>query len=226
MHATHAFEMARRLGEDLLDYGPDRSRLLIRVMRTLAQGRPVTGVHVDQMIAALGLEREESDRFLRQITERDAEDAIVGILGLSLTDHPHRFSVNGVSLTAWCAADTFYLPALLKQTARVASSSLVSRAKIRLTISPDGVEAVSPADAVVSIVVVNPTAEHMASVMVIWSTFCQQIHFFASRAEAEQWAASRENIVILPVHEALALARQAASKLLPYAEGAPSAHGG
>ena len=218
MQATHAFDMARRMGEELLDYGPDRSRLLLRVMRTLAQGRPVTGEHVDQMIAALGMARDEADRFLRQITERDAEDAIVGIMGLSLTDHPHRFSVNGVSLTAWCAADTFYLPALLKQTARVESPSPVSNAKIHLTISPDGVEAVSPADAVVSIVIVNPTAEHMASVMAIWTTFCQQIHFFVSREEAEQWAAGRENIVILPVHEVLALARQAASKLLPYAE--------
>src|SRR5437016_3083939 len=103
MNTTHAFDMARRMGEELLDYGPDRSRLLIRVMRTLAQGRPVTGEQVDQMITDLDLARDEVDRFLRQITERDVEDAIVGIMGLSLNEHPHRFTVNGVSLTAWCA---------------------------------------------------------------------------------------------------------------------------
>jgi hypothetical protein len=50
---------------------------------------------------------------LRQVTERDAHDQIVGALGLSLQDHPHRLSVNGVSLSAWCADDTLFLPAIL-----------------------------------------------------------------------------------------------------------------
>src|SRR5437867_9296526 len=125
MNTTDAFEMARRMGEELLDYGPDRSRLLIRVMRTLAQGRPVTGEQVDQMIADLRMARDEADRFLRQITERDAEDHVVGIMGLSLNDHPHRFVVDGVSLTTWCAEDTLFLPALLKQIAVVESPSPV-----------------------------------------------------------------------------------------------------
>src|SRR3989442_1517114 len=101
MNTTHAFDMARRMGEDLLDYGPDRSRLLIRVMRTLAQGRPVTGEQVDQLIADLGIARDEAHHFLQQITEHDAEDRIVGIMGLSLNEHPHRFTVKGVSMTTW-----------------------------------------------------------------------------------------------------------------------------
>jgi len=218
MNTTHAFDMARRMGEELLDYGPDRSRLLIRVMRTLAQGRPVTGEQVDQMIADLGMARDEADRFLRQITERDAEDHVVGIMGLSLNDHPHRFVVDGVSLTTWCAEDTLFLPALLKQIAVVESPSPVSNKNIHVTISPERVESVSPADAVVSIVVVNPTTEHMASVAAIWNTFCRQIHFFASREEAEQWAAGRDNIAILDVAEGFALGQQVWSKVLPYAE--------
>jgi alkylmercury lyase len=217
MNTTHAFEMARRMGEDLLDYGPDRSRLLIRVMRTLAQGRPVTGEQVDQMIADLGIARDEAHQFLRPITERDAEDHIVGIMGLSLNDHPHRFSVNGVALAAWCAEDTLFLPVMLKQTAIVESYSPVSNEKIHLTISPERVEAVSPVAAVVSIVVVDPTEDTMASIAAIWSTFCRQIHFFASRAEAERWAAGRGDIAILDVDEGFELGRQVWSSVLPYA---------
>src|SRR5881628_643284 len=114
MNTTHAFEMAARMGEELLDYGPNRSRLLIQVLRTLAQGHPVTGEQVDQLIADLGIAPDEAQHFLRQITERDAADRIVGIMGLSLNEHPHRFVVNGVSLTTWCAEDTLFLPVLLK----------------------------------------------------------------------------------------------------------------
>jgi alkylmercury lyase len=216
MNTACAFDMARRMGEDLLDYGPERSRLLIRVMRTLAQGRPVSGEQVDQVIADLGMAHDQADHFLRQITERDAEDHIVGIMGLSLNNHPHRIVVNGVSLTAWCAEDTLFLPALLKQTAVVESPSPVSNKNIHITISPEGVEAVSPADAVVSIVVVNPTTEHMASVGAIWNTFCRQIHFFASRAEAAQWTTGRDNIAILSVAEGFALGQQVWSRVLPY----------
>ena len=81
------------------------SRLLIRIWRTLAKGRPVSGEQIDQMIADLGLNQDEAGEFLTGVTERDSGDSIVGIFGLSLNDHPHRFSVNGASLTTWCAED-------------------------------------------------------------------------------------------------------------------------
>ncbi len=136
MNTTTAFDMAKRMSEQLLDYGPDRSRLLIRVMRLLAQGNPVDGKQVDRIIADLGIGQAEANQFLRQITERDAEDRIVGIMGLSLNDHPHRFVVNRVELATWCAEDTLFLPAMLEQTATVESASPVSNQNIYLTISP------------------------------------------------------------------------------------------
>jgi hypothetical protein len=105
---------------------------------------------------------------LPQITERDAVDRIVGIMGLSLNDHPHRFVVNRVALATWCAEDTLFLPAMLEQTATVESASPVSNQKIYLTISPQGVETVSPVETLVSIIVINPTQENLASVPAIW----------------------------------------------------------
>jgi len=146
-----------------------------------------------------------------------AAENIVGIMGLSLNEHPHRFIVQGVSLTTWCAEDSFFLPALLGQTATVESSSPVSGARINLTIGPRRVETVNPDDAAVSIVVVNPTDANMASVDTIWNTFCRQIHFFASRDEAEHWAAGRDDIEIVDVYQAFELGQQLWSRVLVYA---------
>src|SRR5919205_4644222 len=101
MSNLRAAEMMRKLTESggPLDYGPDHSRLLLRVLRTLAKGHPVSTDQVERTIADLGIDRDEAQEFLREVAERDAADKIVGILGLSVNDHPHRFSVNGVRLS-------------------------------------------------------------------------------------------------------------------------------
>ncbi len=213
-------EMVTKLQERLLDYGADRSRLLLKVLRRLARGRPLTREQTDAIIAELGIARDEAHRFLKEVTERDADNHIVGIMGLSLNDHPHRFYVNGASLSAWCAEDTLFLPSLLRQTATVESYSPLSQEKIQLTVSPERVEAISPAGAVVSMVIVDPTQDDMASVEAIWSTFCEHIHFFASREEAERWATGRDDIEILTADDGFDLGRQVWSRVLPYAEQA------
>ncbi len=200
-----------------LNFGPDNSRLLISVWRTLAKGRPVSGEQIDEMIADLGVNQDEAGEFLRGVTERDPSDSIVGIFGLSLNDHPHRFTVNGASLTTWCAEDALFLPAMLKQTATVESYSPVSKEKVRLTLGPEGVEEVSPAGAVVSIVTLDPSKVRTSSVEAIYGNFCEQIHFFASREEAERWAADRENIDIRSVEEGYELGKLAFSELLAHA---------
>src|SRR5713101_652642 len=134
--------MAQKMAEGLLDYGPGHSRLLLRVMRRLAKGHPVTRGEVEEIVAELGLARDDAQPFLRKVTERNAQGQIVGIMGLSLNDYPHRVQVDGVALSAWCAEDTLFLPAMLQQTVTVESPSPISKEKVRLTVSPQGVEAV------------------------------------------------------------------------------------
>ncbi len=207
-------DMAKKLQDRLLEYGPDHLRLLVQVLRQLAKGRPITVEQVDQRIAELGIAPDAAHQFLREVTERDAYDQIVGAMGLSLQDHPHRLSVAGVSLSAWCAEDTLFLPTVLQQTATVESPSPVSGHPIRLRVSPERVEEVSPAGAVVSLVLVDPSREHMASVEAIWSAFCSHIHFFATRDEAERWATTRDDIAILSVDEAFAWQRPVWSEVL------------
>ncbi len=219
MSNTRAKEMIGKMtaGGGLFDFGQDRSRLLIQVWRSLATGGPVTGEQVDQIVATIGIARDEAERFLRQISERDGDDSIVGIMGLSLNDHPHRFNVNGAQMSTWCAEDTLFLPAMLKQTASVESESPLTKEKIRLTVSTEGIEESSPAGAVVSMVVIDPDKADMSSAPAIWGTFCHHIFFFASREEGELWAAGRDDIEILSLDEGFELGKQVWSKVLAYA---------
>ncbi len=215
MNDTRLLEMMKKTQEYLLDFGPDHARLLLQVIRQLAQGRPITAEQVDQRIADLGIAEEPAHQFLREVTERDATDQLVGAMGLSLSDHPHRLSVAGVSLSAWCAIDTLFLPAMLQQTATIESPSPVTHHPIRVRVSPERVEEVSPEVAVVSLVLVDPSRENMASVQAIWSTFCEHVHFFATREEAEQWANGRDDIAFLTVEEGFAWGRQVWSRVFP-----------
>ncbi|MGH2585221.1 MAG: organomercurial lyase [Dehalococcoidia bacterium] len=221
MSYTRAAEMIESHTREggVLDFGPERSRLVLRVQRTLAEGRPVSTEQGDQFVADLGLDPAEADQFLRQVTERDADDDITGICALSLNATPHRLSVNGIRLWAWCAADTLFLPALLEQTATVESTSPVSGETVRLTVSPQRVERVDPPDAVVSIVIADANAANVSSVDAIWGTYCHHIFFFASRGEAEQWAAGRDDIAILSVQEGFDVSRRIAARILGYTEG-------
>ena len=80
------------------DYGPDMSRLLSRIWKEVARGKPVTHKRVDEIVIGLGVSKAESEAFLRKMAERDDNDNITGILGLSQDDKwAHRLDVNGVA---------------------------------------------------------------------------------------------------------------------------------
>jgi alkylmercury lyase len=215
--ATEAMRKYTKPG-GLLDYGPDLSPLLVRLMQELAHGHPVPRGQVDRIIADIRIAPEEAHKLLREVTERDADNNVVGIMGLSLNATPHRFYVNGARLSAWCAEDTFFLPAVLDRTATVESKSPVTGEWVSLTVSPQRVEEVDPAGAVVSMVIIDPEDANMGSVEAIWGIFCHHIFFFASREEAERWTTGRDDIELLSVDEAYQLGRQLSSRFLAYGE--------
>jgi alkylmercury lyase len=216
MPATRVDDLAEKLSGSggPLDYGPELSRLTIRVLRAVAAGTPVTRAQVGQLTSDLAVSPQEAERFLGQIAEYDLGDNIVGIAGLSLGGHPHRFAVDGRQLSTWCALDTLFLPALLGRAAAVESPSPLSREPVRLRVSPERVEQVSPAGAVLSMVTVGQDRRAMTSVQALWSAFCCHVHVFASREEAERWAAGREDIAVLSIEEGFELGRRLWAKAL------------
>jgi len=173
------------------DYGPERSKLLVRLWRILAKGRPLGPTQIDAVITATGMDPGDAEAFLRSISERDDTDRIVGLLGLSLHEHPHQFIIAGRTFSTWCAVDTLFLPAMLNSEAIVESQSPESARKIRVVIGVDGVRELDPPSAAVSLPSVQSGQVDTSSTQGIWSAFCQRIHFFADAAEARSWCKGR-----------------------------------
>src|SRR5260370_2815629 len=170
-------------------FTPDVSRLTVRLWREIA--------------SALDLPQQTAREVLHKMCERDGDGNVVGIAGLSQNQHPHRFTVNGIRLSTWCAWDSLFLPVMLQQTALVSSSCPTTGETIRLTITPEGVTSYQPASTVISIVIPQPTTSGLESVEEIWTTFCHHVHFFASPQGAQDGVAARgQKIAILTIAEA------------------------
>jgi alkylmercury lyase len=216
MSNERATQTMRRLFErgGPFDYDPAQFRLVVGVMRALAEGRPVTTDRVARLAREAGIAPDDADALLHPMTERNAAGDIVGAYGLSLNDYPHRFFLDGVRFSTWCAEDALFMPMVLDRSAVVESPSPLSGKTIRVQINPRQVEDVEPADAVVSLVIVDSVARAVNCREALQGAICQQIHFFASRAEAEQWAAGRDDIEILSIAEGFQLARLPAARFL------------
>ena len=200
------------------EFGADRSRLLIQTYRALAGGRPISADQLKEVATNLGIDHEDALEFLREVTERDADDNIIGVMGLSLNEQwVHRFYVNGSSLRTWCAWDSLFIPPLLRQTVTIESDSPETKEKVRVTVGQEGIEQSDPANAVVTVVALDPKKNDVSSVEAIWGNFCHQVFFFPSREEAERWAGERDDIVILSVDEAYQLGKQVFTELNSYA---------
>ena len=220
MSNQRADEMVQVLNRNggLMDYGTGNLHLLVQIVRVLAKGDPVTTNQVDGIVAELGIDADASEQFLQTVAERDDDDNIVGALGLSLKQHPHRFVVGGTEMTAWCAQDTLFLPVMLQQTATVETESPLSKEKIRITVGPHGVKEVSPAGAVMSTVILDPNSTDLNTPTEIQMNFCRNIHFFASEKEVAEWAAGRGDIETLSLDEAFDLGYQLWPEAYSYAK--------
>ncbi len=123
---------------------------------TLVQGVARAGsVSPAEFASKLGIEPSRAeDLFAGLATMGVQVDEQGNIVGAALTARQtaHRVQVGGKQLYAWCALDTLFIPGLLDEEAEVESLCAVSGETIRVTVGPDGVRAVSPAEAVVSVV--------------------------------------------------------------------------
>jgi hypothetical protein len=139
MDLTRVVAMIRTLTQPggVMNYTWEQARLLVGILRAVAEGCPVDDTRIDRLAEEVGMARDEARAF-RSRTERDVADRVIGVLRLSQGDHPHRFVVNGEPLSAWCAEDTLFLPALLGQPATVEPPSPVSGETVRLTVGPKG----------------------------------------------------------------------------------------
>ncbi|MBJ6799190.1 organomercurial lyase MerB [Geomonas propionica] len=171
-------------------------RLWLHLLRTLAKGKPVTKASI-----AVALDMALSDVDMAVMGFKDTVydgDGNIVACGLSLIPTPHRFSVDGRNLFTWCALDALMYPVALQQMALVESQCPVTKVVVRLTVTPTGITALTPATSVVSLVI--PAAQ--VGCCNVRNAFCSQVHFLGSPETADEWRSSHPEARILSVEEA------------------------
>ncbi len=171
------------------------TQLFDQLIRLLMQGRPVAP---ELLASRLHRNLDELRSILRAHPELeyDEQGNLVGS-GLTLVPTVHQFQVEQRTLFAWCAFDTLTYPVELHLSAQVTSRCAVTGSSIHLTVTPEQVRGLEPAEAQVSLVVDVAGCRHNAR-----EDVCNDGYFFASREAASRWQAAHQEAVILSVEEA------------------------
>jgi alkylmercury lyase len=195
--------VALTLTESMPPLGSEERRLALALMRMLAGGEPVSPAAFAERV---GLDPRAVEPLVDEAPDlqRDSDGRVIGFLGISLTETPHRFEVDGATLYAWCAWDTLFLPRIIGRAAAVRSTCRQTGEAVALTVSPTAVEELSPRGAVVSMLV--PERGFGGDVI---ESFCRHVHVFVDREAGERWLAGRdgEDAFCLTVAEAFRLGR-------------------
>lgn len=198
MHQTSLELLARQLANGLRG---DHDAFCRELVRLLASGYPVTRA---QLATDLQMTVEQVAEVLACLADLEVDHSgnVVG-WGLTLIPTPHRFQVNGKSLYTWCALDALTYPVLLHLPARVESSCPVSGTGISLSVTPTGINNLTPPGDVVSLVI--PVKDQ--SCTCDRGSFCAQGHFFRSRRDAVVWQGTLPGVCIFPVVDAYRLGK-------------------
>jgi len=173
--------------------GAEAFRVWRATMMLLTHGKPV---RLESIAESLGLAPQRVQEALRGFPDAEYGDdgRIVG-LGLTLRPTRHRFEVEGRALFTWCALDTLMFPAILAMAARVESTCFATGEPIRLEVDASGPHEVAPSSTVVSLVVPSDASS-------IRTSFCNEVHFFATRRVAGRWLAGHPEASLVSVDEA------------------------
>lgn len=206
-----------------LDLGPSRARLMVRMLRLLAEGKPLGGHQVDAAITDLGIPPDEAHAQLDAWTERTDDGDIVG-LGFTYNPTPHRVTVGDANMWAWCAMDTLIFAIVLDRPLLVESTPPRTGEVVRLQASPAGVSGLQPTNAVITWPRRESGQVDISTTSSIWGSFCHHSFLFPTRETAKRWAADRDDIEILSLDDGFEVAQAVASALLRYeqAQGWPA----
>ena len=136
------------LSENEID---ERARGFTVMVRAIAEEGAVSPARFAEL---MGLEVKRAEEFFAGLSAAGMPtDESGNILGAALTtrETPHKVRVAGKELYTWCALDTLIIPGLLGETAEVESTCPSSGATIRLTVSPERIQACEPAETWVSV---------------------------------------------------------------------------
>ena len=194
-------QLAKQVAGAMPDLNPTERHIAVGLYRLLAGGSPVPR---EAVAGRLGLPVDMVADTIRGWPGvfYDDDQHVIGFLGIAQRPMPHRFTVDGTELYTWCAWDTLFIPEILGKTALVKSTCTTTGTTISLTVGPAGVEAVSPADTVVSFLV--PETPFDANIIM---SFCHFVLFFASPDAGTAWTAKHPGTFLLSLCEAFEVGR-------------------
>ncbi len=200
MQGTRLDAVAKAVVEAL--DGPQRNSALCRqVVQQLAQGRPVSPLHL------AGVLHRTADEVTAELSthpelEYDANGNIVGS-GLTFVPTAYQVQMNDQRLFAWCALGALTNPLQLQLAARLLSRCPTTGRVIRLTVTPQQLVDLDPPDAVMSLAL--PSAS--ACCHDLRGAFCHEIRFFSSPDAAATWQARSPGTLIFSLAEAYRVAQ-------------------
>ncbi len=178
-------------------------RMAVAMFRLLAEGQPVSPA---RFADAVQIPVEVVQQIVQTVPagalDRDDDGNVVAFSGLTLKETDHRMDIAGRTLYGWCAFDTLFLSALLGESAEITSKDPVSGEAIQFKFGPGGYEGSS--EVVMSLLEAPP--EEMRNN--VRAAFCHDVHFFSSRDSAARYAQARPDLAMVPMSDAIALARQ------------------
>lgn len=184
----------KALDAQLPRFSPEEQRIAVSLYRELAKGQPVDA-------GRLG-----SDA-IRALVFADDQGRVLGFGGLAVAPMHHRFEVDGRALWTWCAWDTLFIPEILGKRARIASPDPETQTLVELVVSPQRIESVAPAGAVVSFLMPD-ASDFDSGAANVMKTFCHFVFFFAFRASGERWVAKHPGTFLYSLDDAFALAKR------------------
>ena len=177
-------------------------RIAVTLYRALAEGQPV---ETSEVAHRSGLSHARVDEVLGAWPGvfRDDDDRIVGFWGLAIPQMSHHFEIDGIGIHTWCAWDPLFIGPLLGKPGRVESRDPQTGETVSLTVTPDGVEDLSPNGAVVSFLMPDEPWDHD-----VIQGFCHYVLFFASRESGERWVAEHPGTFLVSVDDAFEVGRR------------------
>ena len=176
----------------------------LQLYRLLARGNPVRVEELAETLNRRSFQMHRTIDSWPSLVQQDEQKRVVGFGGLSLERTKHRFSIEGRSLYTWCAWDSLFIPEILGKTAHVPSECPVTGRPISVTVRPNVISQCDPPETVVSFLL--PDAVDLEQD--VRGSFCEYVHFFASRDAGDEWTRRNEGTFLLTVSEAFELGRR------------------
>lgn len=188
---------------------PDGQRYALTLLRTLAEGEPVSAAMLAERTGQLPA---EAAGFIDRLPGiyRDDDGRVIGMWGLAVTEFPpHRYRIDGRQLFTWCAWDPFILTDWLGGTAEVSSVDAHTKEPVGFRLADGRVVDLSHPGVVLSFKLVNEWTSDVIG------SFCHFVHYFTDERSARVWTDAHPGTFVLSLDDAITLGQVWGRQVFP-----------